>query len=76
MNNFGTFDCLKIILDEMILNKTFFLIPDSLEEGIAMVTLYEKGEGSDRINVNHLIIQKFINKSIARLPPFEVIYFS
>lgn len=76
MDNFGTFDGLKVILDEIILNKTFFLIPDSLEDGIARVTLFEKGEGSDRVNVNNLIIQKFLAKSVARLPSFEVNYYS
>lgn len=59
----------------MILNKTFFLIPDSFEDGISRVTLYEKGEGSDKVNVNNLIIQAFITKSIARLPLFEVDYY-
>jgi hypothetical protein len=72
LDNFGTFEGLKLILDEIILNKTFFLIPDSLED-VPRVTLYEKGEGSsDRVNVNNLIIQKFLAKSVARLPSFEV----
>ncbi|XP_025412792.1 tudor domain-containing protein 7-like isoform X2 [Sipha flava] len=71
LDNFGTFEGLKLILDEIILNKTFFLIPDSLED-VPRVTLYEKGEGSsDRVNVNNLIIQKFLAKSVARLPSFE-----
>lgn len=55
----------------MILNKTFFLVPDSLEDGYARVTLYE---GSDRINVNEIIIQRLLEKSIIRLPSFEVNY--
>lgn len=59
-------------MDEIILNKTFFLIPDSLED-VNYVTLYEK-KGADRININELIAQKFLEKTIARLPSFEVIY--
>lgn len=58
----------------MILNKTFFLLLNSFEDGYARVTLYEKGEGSDRINVNELIIQRLLEKSINRLPSFEVNY--
>lgn len=73
MDNFSVFEGLKELLDEMILNKTFFLIPDSLE-GYTRVTLYEKGEGADRISVNDLIIQRLVEKSIVRLPSFEVIY--
>lgn len=68
------FEGLKELLDEMILNKTFFLIPDSFDEGYTRVTLYEKGEGTDRINVNDLIIQRLVEKSVVRLPSFEVIY--
>jgi len=60
----------------MILNKTFFLILNSFEKGYARITLYEKGEGSDRINVNELIIQRLLEKSINRLPSFEVNYFN
>jgi len=52
----------------MILNKTFFLVPDSLEEGCARVTLYEKG----RVNVNDMIIQRFLEKTTTKLPLFEV----
>lgn len=74
MDNFGAFDGLKELLDEMILNKTFFLVPDSLEDGYARVTLYEKGEGSDRININEIIIQRLLEKSVNRLPSFEVNY--
>lgn len=72
LDNFGSFDGLKELLDEMILNKTFFLLPDSLEEGYARVSLYEKGKESDRINVNELIIQRLLEKSIAKLPSIEV----
>lgn len=52
----------------MILNKTFFIVPDSLEEGCARVTLYEKG----RVNVNDMIIQRFLEKTTTKLPLFEV----
>lgn len=56
----------------MILTKTFFAIPDSLEDG-TRITLYEKGEkASDRINVNDKIIQRFLEKTIVKLPSFEV----
>ncbi|XP_060876676.1 uncharacterized protein LOC132949690 isoform X1 [Metopolophium dirhodum] len=67
LDNFGTFDGLKELLDEMILNKTFFIVPDSLEEGCARVTLYEKG----RVNVNDMIIQRFLEKTSTKLPLFE-----
>ncbi|XP_016658330.1 uncharacterized protein LOC100161737 [Acyrthosiphon pisum] len=67
LDNFGTFDGLKELLDEMILNKTFFVVPDSLEEGCARVTLYEKG----RVNVNDMIIQRFLEKTCTKLPLFE-----
>lgn len=53
----------------MILNKTFFVVPDSLEEGCARVTLYEKG----RVNVNDMIIQRFLERTTTKLPLFEVI---
>ncbi|VVC37988.1 OST-HTH/LOTUS domain,Tudor domain [Cinara cedri] len=69
-DNFGTFDGLRELLNEMILNKTFFVVPDSLEDG-ARVTLYEKGETCDRINVNNMIIQRFLEKTIVKLPSFE-----
>lgn len=52
----------------MILNKTFFVVPDSLEEGYARVTLYEKG----RVNVNDMIIKRFLEKTSTKLPLFEV----
>jgi len=52
----------------MILNKTFFIVPDSLEGGCARVTLYEKG----RVNVNDMIIQRFLEKTTTKLPLFEV----
>lgn len=74
LDNFGTFDGLKELMDEMVLNKTFFLKPDSFEEGYTRVTLYEKGNGSERINVNEMIIKRLLEKSIARLPSFEVKY--
>ncbi|XP_022167500.1 tudor domain-containing protein 7-like isoform X3 [Myzus persicae] len=67
LDNFGTFDGLKELLDEMILNKTFFVVPDSLEEGCARVTLYEKG----RVNVNDMIIQRFLERTTTKLPLFE-----
>ncbi|KAL5233145.1 hypothetical protein ACI65C_000555 [Semiaphis heraclei] len=67
LDNFGTFDGLKELLDEMILNKTFFVVPDSLEEGYARVTLYEKG----RVNVNDMIIKRFLEKTSTKLPLFE-----
>lgn len=76
LDNFGTFYGLKELLDEIILNKTFFLIPDSLEDGYARVTLYEKGDISDRVNVNDMIIDRFLQKTIAKLPSFEVNYIS
>lgn len=73
MDNFGTFDSLKVLLDEMILNKTFFLIPDSIENGYATrITLFEKNGLSDRVNVNDMIIQRFLEKSVVKLPSFEV----
>lgn len=58
----------------MILNKTFFLLPDTIEEGyLPRVTLYEKKSGvSNRVNVNDLIVQRFLEKTIPRLPSFEV----
>lgn len=74
MENFRTFDGLKELLDEMILNKTFFLVPDSIEDGYFRVTLYEKNEISDRINVNDMIIQRFLEKTVAKLPSFNVGY--
>lgn len=55
----------------MILNKTFFAIPDSLED-CPRITLYEKGESSDRINVNDMIMKQFLKKTVVRLPHFEV----
>jgi len=76
LSNFGTFDGLKELLDEMILNKTFFLIPDSLENGCSRITLYEKNEMSDKVNVNDMIIQRFLEKTVAKLPSFEVNYSS
>jgi len=66
-DNFGTFDGLKELLDEMILNKTFFLVPDSIGN-YPRVTLYEKGG----INVNDMIIQRFLEKTSTKLPLFEV----
>lgn len=76
MDNFETFYGLKELLDEMILDKTFFLLPNSLEEGyVPTITLYEKSGISDRVNVNDLIIQRFLEKTIPRLPSFEVKYF-
>lgn len=54
----------------MILNKTFFVVPDSLEEGYTKVTLYEKG----RVNVNDMIVQRFLEKTYTKLPLFEVNY--
>lgn len=72
MDNFGTFDGLKELLDEMILNKTFFLIPDSINDGYARVTLYEKNKMSERVNVNDMIIERFLEKTVAKLPSFEV----
>lgn len=74
LDNFGTFYGLKELLDEIILNKTFFLIPDSFEDGYARVTLYEKGDVCNRINVNDMIIDRFLQKTIAKLPSFEVNY--
>lgn len=65
-DNFGTFDGLKELLDEMILNKTFFLVPDSIGN-YPRVTLYEKGG----INVNDMIIQRFLEKTSTKLPLFE-----
>lgn len=58
----------------MILNKTFFLVPDRLDEDGARVTLYEKGglSGSDRVNVNEKIMHSFLQRTLARLPSFEV----
>lgn len=77
MENFGTFDSLKLLLDEMILNKTFFLIPDSIEHGYATrITLFEKNEISERVNVNDMIIQRFLEKTVVKLPAFEVINIS
>lgn len=72
LDNFGTFEGLKELLDEIILNKTFFLVPDTFEDGYARITLYEKGEVSNRLNVNDMIIKRFLEKTIAKLPSFEV----
>lgn len=64
---------MKELLDEMILNKTFFLVPDRLDEEGARVTLYEKGlSDSDRVNVNEKIMHSFLEKTLTRLPSFEV----
>ncbi|XP_025206964.1 tudor domain-containing protein 7B isoform X2 [Melanaphis sacchari] len=66
LDNFGSFDGLKELLDEMILNKTFFLKPDSIGNS-PRITLYEKGG----INVNDMIIQRFVEKTSTKLPLFE-----
>lgn len=69
MDNFGTFDSLKVLLDEMILNKTFFLVPDLIEHGYATrITLFEK----NGLSVNNMIIQRFLEKSVAKLPLIKV----
>lgn len=74
MDYFDAFYDLKELLDEMILNKTFFLLPNTLEEGyLPRVTLYEKKSGeSNRVNINDLLVQRFLEKTIPRLPTFEV----
>lgn len=70
--NFSTFIGLKEILDEMLLNKSFVLIPDDLEDpNLPVVTLYEK-KGNEFININDLIITKFLVKTTTKLPSFEV----
>uniref|UniRef100_A0A2S2PIN6 Tudor domain-containing protein 7 n=1 Tax=Schizaphis graminum TaxID=13262 RepID=A0A2S2PIN6_SCHGA len=66
LDNVGSFDGLKELLDEMILNKTFFLVPDSIEN-YPKITLYEKGG----INVNNMIIERFLEKTSTKLPLFE-----
>ncbi|VVC36913.1 Tudor domain [Cinara cedri] len=70
LDNFDTFDGLQEILNEMILNKTFFVVPDSLED-CARVTLYEQRKTCYRINVNTMIKQQLIETTIIKLPSFE-----
>ncbi|XP_050522077.1 uncharacterized protein LOC126894827 [Daktulosphaira vitifoliae] len=72
LENFSTFIGLKEILDEMLLNKSFILIPDNLEDdpNLPTVTLYEK-KGNEFTNVNELIITKFLTKTVTKLPSFE-----
>ncbi|XP_050440496.1 uncharacterized protein LOC126845703 isoform X2 [Adelges cooleyi] len=70
LENFSAFFGLKDILDEVLLNKKFVLVPDNLEDPtLPTVTLYETTD--DMTNVNDLIVQKFIEKSITKLPLFE-----
>lgn len=75
MEHFGTFDTLKELIDEMILNKTFLLVPDLLEGERIKVTLYEKIGLSGKKNVNDMIVERFLDVSTPKISSFKVISF-
>lgn len=73
MENFSTFHSLKKLLDEIILNKTFSIIFDSKKNGCGTrITLFEENGLSNKVNINEIIIQQILEKSVIGLPAFEV----